>query len=430
MTIIMNDSRIVSIAQIKEFVKINNQIEFKSASRKERYEWIEKILGKFRYFSLKKKEKTIIRKYIMRMTGISDAQLTRLIAKKKKTGRIIADTTKRHKFSRIYTPEDTARLIETDKAHSCLSGPATKKIFERMHGIFKDQRFKRLKNISVSHIYNLRETKQYLSWTKFFAKTKPASVKIGERRKPNPQESPGYLRVDTVHQGDLEKEKGVYHINIVDEILQWEIVGAVEKISEQFLEPLLEDLLSQFPFKIRGFHSDNGSEFINKVVSELLNRLLIRQTKSRARHCNDNALVEGKNGSIIRKYMGRFHIPQRYASEINVFYKEHLNVYLNYHRPCGFATETIDKKGKIKKVYNTYRTPFEALKSHPSALELLKDGVSLEKLEIIAKKQSDNECAASAQKAKVELFKKFNNNQSQKLQPMTYATFISGSYLD
>jgi transposase InsO family protein len=159
-------------------------------------------------------------------------------------------------------------------------------------------------------------------------KTKPTQVPIGERRKPDPEGRPGYLRVDTVHQGDLEREKGVYPINTVDEITQWEVVGCVEKISEFHLTPLLEDLIEQYPFRILGFHSDNGSEYINKVVAQLLNKLLIGQTKSRARHCNDNALVEGKNGSVIRKTTGRMHIPQKYAAAINEFYKDHLNVYL------------------------------------------------------------------------------------------------------
>jgi transposase InsO family protein len=415
----MNDSRIVSIAQIKEFIKVAKGIEFKGASRKEKYAWIEEVLLRFRYFSLQKKEKSILKGYMMKMTGFSDAQLTRLIAKKKKIGKILADTTRRHRFQKKYTPEDVARLIETDKAHDRLSGPATKRIFQRMYEIFQDQRFQRLKDISVAHIYNLRGTRQYISWTKFFTKTRPTPVNIGERRKPNPQGQPGFLRVDTVHQGDLDKEKGVYHINLVDEVTQWEIVGACEKISEQYLQPILEAALEQFPFRIKGFHSDNGSEYINQIVAKLLNKLLVEQTKSRSRHCNDNALVEGKNGSVIRKHLGYWHIPQRYAATLNKFYRTYFNPYLNYHRPCGFATLKISEKGKVKKVYDVYRTPFEALTSHPRASEFLKEGVTIEKLKEIAKEKSDNECAAQMQKAKDELFKNLSRHKLQL--PTTYA---------
>ena len=88
-------------------------------------------------------------------------------------------------------------------------------------------------------------------------------MSIGERRRPEPNGQPGYLRVDTVHQGDLDGVKGVYHINAVDEVTQWQVVGATAQISEAWLKPALEAMLAQFPFRIFGFHSDNGSEFIN-----------------------------------------------------------------------------------------------------------------------------------------------------------------------
>jgi len=404
----MDDSRMVSIAQVREFIKVGKDIAFKGQQKQQKYAWIEDVLLRFRYFSLRKKDKSILRRYIRTVTGYSTSQLTRLITKKKKIGKILPSSTRRHTFTKRYTAEDIARLIETDNAHSRLSGPATKRIFTRMADLFSDVRFKHLKDISVSHLYNLRGTRQYESHALTFTKTKSVNAAIAERRKPDPKGKPGYVRVDTVHQGDRDKEKGVYHINIVDEVIQWEIVGCVEGISEAFLAPLLCDLLEQFPFVIRGFHSDNGGEYINKVVARLLNKLLIDQTKSRSRHTNDNALVEGKNGSIVRKHMGYMHIPRGYAGAINRFYKEHFNVYLNFHRPCGFAEERISEKGKVKKVYNHYLTPFEALKSHLNASNFLKEGVSMEKLEEIANAMSDNECAAEMQKAKDELFKSFS----------------------
>ncbi len=417
----------VSIAQVKEFIKVSKDIKFQGAKRKDKYEWIETVLLRFRYFTLRKKEKSILKEYVLKMTGFSDAQLTRLIARKKKWGRITAHETKRHRFSRIYTPEDIACLIKTDEAHNRLSGPATKRILEREYGVFHKEEYRRISEISSAHIYNLRGTRQYTSHAKFFVKTRPSPVNIGERRRPDPQGQPGFLRVDTVHQGDRDKEKGVYYINIVDEVTQWEIVGCVEKISEYYLKPLLEDIIEQLPFRILNFHSDNGSEYINKIVAALLNKLLICQTKSRARHCNDNALAEGKNGSIVRKHMGYMHIPQRYAPEINQFCKEHFNVYLNYHRPCGFATVIADAKGKQKKVYKDYETPYERLQSLDHAEQYLKEGIAFDMLDRIAYEKSDNECAALMQKAKDSLFKNFN----QRLQfPTTFVHFISGSYVD
>lgn len=422
----MNDSHINNINQIEEFIKVtsknknndDHRIKFECRSRKERYAWIDQTLGRFRYFSLRKKEKGIIQNFIKTITGISNSQLTRLIAKKRRLGKIFSDSLGRHKFAATYTVQDVALLIQTDNAHSRLSGKATKRIFEREYQIFNKKEYVRLQNISISHIYNLRGKRQYLSNALFWQKTKPTPVNIGKREKPQPYGKPGYIRVDTVHQGDRDKEKGVYHINIVDEVTQWELVGCVEKISEQYLEPLLQKILQQFPFRAINFHSDNGSEYINKIVSQLLNKLLIRQTKSRARHCNDNALVEGKNGSVVRKHMGRNFIPQRYASRINEFYENFFNVYLNFHRPCGFATIKVDARGKEKKVYDVYQIPYGALKSHPRAGEFLKEGASFERLDKIAYEKSDNEFAALMQKAKVELFKTINHKSQL---PTTFA---------
>jgi len=199
---------------------------------------------------------------------------------------------------------------------------------------------------------------------------------------------------------------GSSSINAVDEVTQWEVVGAVEKISEWYLKPLLEDILTQFPTVILGFHSDNGSEFINKVVAELLNKLLVQQTKSRARHTNDNALVEFKNGAIVRKHMGYAHIPQSFAQQINLFHRDFLNPYLNFHRPCFFSKDELDSKGKIRKkyLYEDMKTPYEKLISLPNAQSYLRHDVSFEKLDAIASQFSDNQFAERMVKARNKLW--------------------------
>ena len=408
----MNDSHLVSISQIKEFLKVGGNISFSSKSQDETYRWIEMILSRFWYFSLRKKDKTVIKQYIMKMTSYSDAQLTRII-KKKKVARVIRVVKgKQHTFKKKYGPEDVALLIKTDMAHGRLSRPATKKILEREYDVYGKKEYEQLKNISVSHIYNLRSTRQYQSrMGSSFEKTKPTNNLIGERQKPEPNGSPGYICVDTVHQGDYVDEsgqkKGVYHINLVDEILQWEIAGSVEGISERFLSPLLEQLIKQFPFKIVNFHSGNGSEYINKIVAQLLNKLLIRQTKSRPRHSNDNGLVETKNGSVIRKHFGYAYIPQRHAEKINYFYRTYFNPYLNFHRPSGYPARVPDpeKKGKYKNVYQTYLTPFEKLQSLKNPKQYLRTNMTMSLLKQFASQISDTEAAEAMQQAKRELFK-------------------------
>ena len=115
--------------------------------------------------------------------------------------------------------------------------------------------------------------------------------------------------MDTVHQGDRDGTKGLYHINAVDEVTQWQVVGATAQISEAWLLPVLEAMLEQFPFRIRGFHSDNGSEFINHTVAKLLNKLLVEQTKSRPRHSPTTTdWWSRRTAAVIRKHIGYGHI--------------------------------------------------------------------------------------------------------------------------
>ena len=400
----MDDSNIKDIAGIKRFLKGSTGMRLNGVLREEKYRWLTGILRRFNYFKRRKKEKSLVKEYMMRMTGFGDAQMGRLIAEKRDNGKIGLHAGARHCFARTYTQADIELLAETDNLHERLSGPATKKLFQRAYEVYGDGRFVRLKGISVAHLYNFRGSKPYKLRCLIIAKTRPVKVNIGIRRKPQPRGQPGFLRVDTVHQGDRDKAKGVYHINVIDEVLQWEIIGAVEGISEQFLEPLLKILLAAFPFKIFGFHSDNGGEFINGVVAKLLNKLLIEQTKSRSRRTNDNALVEGKNGSIIRKQMGYAHIPCRYAAQVNAFYQDHLNEYLNFHRPCGFATTTVDKRGKEKKVYKTWQTPYERFKSLKDWEKYLKLGVTAESLKATAMRRSDHDYARVMREARNRLF--------------------------
>ena len=258
----------------------------------------------------------------------------------------------------------------------------------------------------MSYLYVLRRSSSYRHVRQHFEKTRPTVSRLGERRQPQPNGRPGYLRVDTVHQGDLDGVKGVYHINAVDEVTQFEIVCSVEKISERYLIPVLADLLDQFPFVILAFHADNGSEYINKHVVKLLNKLLIELTKSRARHCNDNALVESKNGAIIRKQLGYVHIPQQWAPQLNAFHRDHLNPSMNFHRPCFFPVTLIDAKGKTRKryPYKAMMIPYEKFTSLAQPEQYLKPERTLHQLEALATAISDNEAAKQLKAAKHTLY--------------------------
>ena len=218
--------------------------------------------------------------------------------------------------------------------------------------------------------------------------------------------------MDTVHQGDLDGTKGLYHVNAVDEVTQWQVVGATAHISEAWLLPVLEAMLAQFPFRIRGFHSDNGSEFINKDVAKLLNKLLAEQTKSRPRHSNDNGLAESKNGWVIRKHIGYGHIASAHAEAFDQFYRQQFNPYLNFHRPCGVPELAVLAKGKQKRVYRWYATPWEILRQLPGLAGFLRPDVTVEQLAKNAGTKSDTQAAAGMQEAKRKLFARLQHKRS------------------
>ena len=400
----VHETEKLSLQQIEKFLAAAKEVRFEASERKEVYGWIERLLCQQEYTRQGRQERGLVRRYIAKMTGLSRAQLTRLVGRYLATGQVRVKSGRRHRFPQRYTRADIELLAQVDQAHDGLSGPATRRILEREFREYGKPEFARLAAISNGHLYNLRRHPRYRQQRKNYQKTRPSMVPIGERRRPDPKGRPGYLRVDTVHQGDTESTKGVYHINAVDEVTQWEMAAAVERISEAYLEPVLATMLTQFPFVIHGFHSDNGSEFINQTVAKLLNKLMIQQTKSRPRHSNDNGLAETKNGAIIRKHMGWGHIPAAHAQCIQQFYSAYLNPYLNYHRPCAQADVEVDAKGRKRRRYRRYQTPLETLLLLPNPQQYLRPGLTLATLKRISQLRSDTEAARLMQQAKQRLF--------------------------
>lgn len=406
MQINMDDSRITSIAQLKDFLNGSKQIvvSLENSSIEEKYQFIEKTIKQFLYQKLKKKDKKIVVLYLRKITAYKKAQLYKLIQRAEK-GSLKRSLYKRIKPHKIYTTIDVKLLEKTDEIHLRLSEDATKEILRREYEVFHNQNYQTISRISHSHISNLRHAPSYRSF--WINHTKARQIPIGITRPPENFGRPGSIRIDSVSQKD------VYHINSVDEITQWEIVFCVPQLSESCMLPALQEIFSQYPFHIFNFHSDRGKETINYLVSELLQRLLIKQTKNRSYHSGDNALIETKNGSVIRKNMGWEHINQKFCDEIDHYYKTFFNPYLNFHRPCGFPTIETSEKGKKTKEYNLYQTPYDHLKNLPNSRQYLKEGITFEMLDKIAYSHSDNEFATIMREEERKLFQKIREKDRQ-----------------
>ena len=408
MIVTLHTEQLTTLEQIEHFLNGTSDIELRVPDPAARRAWIERVLRQFRYRYRTRAERGLLLRFLVKVTGYSPAQMKRLL-KQFYTERHLRDRRgpPAKPFAYRYTVADQQALAELDRLHGQLSGPATRKLAERAHQVFADPRYQRLATISVAHLYNLRRAAGYQRARGAVPhKTQSVQRPIGERRAPQPNGLPGFIRVDSVHQGDLDGLKGVYLINAVDSLTQYQVIAAVERISEHYLLPVLHEVLARFPFTVRGFHADNGSEYINHQVAALLNKLNIELTKSRPRHSNDNALAEAKNGAILRKHLGYTHIPGRFASLVNAFTLDQLSPYVNFHRPCFFPRLTIDDKGRQRRLYRyeDMMTPLDKLASVPDVNAHLKSGITLASLQTEARAQSDSDAARALNHAKTQLF--------------------------
>ena len=412
----MDETRLRTIEQLEDFLSASGSVAFTAAGNDgERYAHISRVLLRFDYPGRSKRERGIVLRYLQHTSGYSRAQVTRLVAGWQRNRLSAVPLKKNYRppaqpFARHYTPADVALLVEMDKAHEDVCGPAIACLLHRAYHDYGDARYVRLAQLSVSHLYNLRKSSGYQALRTVFTKTHPACNSIGVRKAPAPEGRAGFVRIDSVHQGDQDGMKGVYHITCVDAVSQWQVEACVERISEAYLLPVLAQVIAQFPFVVAGFHSDNGSEYVNSKVAKLLEKLRIEQNKSRSRQSNDNALAESKNASVVRKHMGYDHIPQKYARPINSFYQETFNPWLNLHRPCLFPTSIENAKGKVVKRYRheDVKTPLDCLALlNTQDLVTFREGITLTALQAQASAQTDLAAAQAMQQAKRELFATF-----------------------
>ena len=117
-------------------------------------------------------------------TGLSRAQLTRLIGQRAKTGRIVdrRDGAPAKPFARRYTARDVVLLAEVDETLGQVCGQAARTVMRREFEVFGDARFERLAGLSTGHLYNLRKSRAYQRQRAVHTSTKPSAAPIGERR--------------------------------------------------------------------------------------------------------------------------------------------------------------------------------------------------------------------------------------------------------
>jgi transposase InsO family protein len=183
---------------------------------------------------------------------------------------------------------------------------------------------------------------------------------------------PGALEIDLVeHNGGSSLGHYAYTLTVVDIVTGWNRRRAMLGKSQLAVHGALKKILDEAPFKPWGIHIDNGTEFLNALVQKLCIERKIKLTRSRPYKKNDNAHVEQKNRQFVREIVGyqRYDTPEE-VQWLNDVYSL-LDKYVNYFLPSRKVVEKERCGAKVRKKYDTARTPFERL-VELSAIPVLK----------------------------------------------------------
>jgi hypothetical protein len=131
LTISVESKQGLSREEIRAFLKGSEEVHFASQEREETYGWVNQTLRQQHYEEQGRTERGLVRRYIEKVTGLSRAQVTRLITQYLGGEEVKPKAYRRCRFSTLYSRADIELLASVDEAHETLSGPATQKILQR-----------------------------------------------------------------------------------------------------------------------------------------------------------------------------------------------------------------------------------------------------------------------------------------------------------
>ena len=195
--------------------------------------------------------------------------------------------------------------------------------------------------------------------------TKPSNLKeiIPIRRGPWENSEPGYGEIDTVvHCGISLSGSMAYTVNFVDIATFWSESAAQIDKGQQRTKNSIASIKNRLPFPLRGLDPDSGSEFINWHLKEWCDQEKIELTRSRPNHKNDNAHIEQRNFTNVRKLLGYSRIDTSEAVELmNELYCGAWRLYVNFFQPVMQCTEKKRIGSKYVRRYDTAKTPYQRL---------------------------------------------------------------------
>lgn len=192
---------------------------------------------------------------------------------------------------------------------------------------------------------------------------------------------PGFLQIDLVgHEGGDNNGAFFYSLDATDVATGWTETVTVRSKGERIVAAGLEELWLRFPFHIGGVHSDNGSEFINHHLARWCNTRQITFTRGRASHKNDQAHVEQKNWSVVRRAVGYFRYDTRRELDLLNQLWPLFSLQVNLFLPQQKLVTKTRTGAKVRKTYDTAATPLRRLLDHHGDLVDPHDHARLEAL--------------------------------------------------
>lgn len=293
---------------------------------------------------------------------------------------------KRRRRAKLYPPE-VMRIIE--KVWEAAGYPWSVRLKEilrlwlpwirRRFGLAEAQETKLLA-VSPSTIDRaLRDKKRQLR-RRIYGRTKPGTLlrhRIEVRCEHWDAKVPGYLELDLVsHSGERAEGQFIYTLNLTDIASTWDESCSVMGKGEESVIEALQEISEALPFPVLGIDSDNGSEFINWHLKAYCDARDLQFTRSRPYKKDDNAHIEQKNWTHVRKLIGwdRYDSPQSLKA-MNDLFRHELRLYMNLFQPSVKLIQTISKGSRRTRRYDYPQTPLDRLLSlkagHPQRLEEL-----------------------------------------------------------
>jgi hypothetical protein len=226
----------------------------------------------------------------------------------------------------------------------------------------------KLLSISPSTIDRALKDKKIKLKRRLYGRTKPGTLlrhKIPVRTDTWDVTHPGFLEADLVsHSGESSFGEFIFSLNLTDILSGWVETQAVMGKGQVGVLSAVEKLSGRVPFKVLGIDSDNGSEFINYHLFSWCENKEIQFTRSRPYKKDDNAHIEQKNWTHVRKFMGWDRYDTQEALEaLNDLYDNELCLFMNLFQPSVKLQKVIRKGSRKKRVYDDPQTPLDRLLS-------------------------------------------------------------------